>query len=352
MKLKICSPQLGLNPNSILGGEVYDYQILKGLATNGVNVHIILPNGNTRLPISKIPAFLFNFLLIPYIFKAYKQNHFQIIRLHAPYFTGIGALFFRLFHPQVKLVAVYHQARAGLFYDFFNRLFIRYWDQIITDSKQAKNSLVTRYYLKPQKIKPVYNGAPDYLKPVKYKKRKPTLLFMGLLTERKNPLFLIRLVNHLNQKKIKINLNICGSGPLRPQIIQLIKNLKLQKQIKITPPIFGPKKQKLYDQADIFVHPSLHEGFPLVVIEAMTCGLPIVISKAPWAKEAIDHKLNGFLAETNSLNDWTEYITQLANNPSLRKKIGQNARKKALVNFTWSIAAKKQFQLLNKLIQK
>ena len=70
----ICSPQLGLTPNSILGGEVFDREILLGLAKRGIKVEIILPKGKpydkkiknwnvTCLPVSKFPAFFGNFLI-------------------------------------------------------------------------------------------------------------------------------------------------------------------------------------------------------------------------------------------------------------------------------------------------
>ena len=107
--MKVCSPQLGLSPNSDLGGEVHDHFILQGLANRGHKIFVFLPkdkdyqhNKNivvSRAPFKHIPAITFNLLIIPYLFKTYRKEKFDILRVHNPYFVGLGALFFKFFHP-------------------------------------------------------------------------------------------------------------------------------------------------------------------------------------------------------------------------------------------------------------
>lgn len=310
--MRICSPQLGLDPNSILGGEIYDYEILKGLAGKGMEIEILLPKNRpydktvknwhiTYLPITHIPAFLYNFLEIPYLFKIYRQRPFKILRVHVPYFTGVGALIFKLFHPKVKVIATYHQVRSGLFANLF--------DGIICDSQAAKDRLINKFRAESQKISVIHGGTPAYLKPIRKPHQGIVLLFMGLFIERKNPLFLIQVVNKLLKKFPRVKLIFCGDGPLKSFI-------KPSPNIIINPPVFGKDKQKLYSQADIFVHPAIHEGFPLVVLEALACGLPVVISNEPWAKETIIPHQNGELAKTNDIDDWVQKIEYMIKNKS------------------------------------
>lgn len=347
--MRACSPQLGLSPSSILGGETYDYQVLKSLAKLGVKIDILLPKNRpydttvtnwhvSFLSFTHIPAYLFNLLELPYLFTTYRRRPFQILRLHAPYFTGIGAWFFRLFHPQVKLVATYHQARRGWPFDLINRLFIHHWDAIITDSLAAKQDLIRRFNLLPHKITVIPGGAPSDLQPIKRPHRKiTTLLFMGLLIPRKNPLFLIKVIQKLT---VPVRLIFCGDGPLKSQ---------LEAHAIVHPPVFGKAKQQLYNQVDIFVHPALHEGLPLVVLEAMACGLPVVISAGFSAAEMIDHGKTGYLAKTNDVKDWVDKLTLLINNAALRHRFGRAARAKQLRQFSWAKAAQAHLRLFKSL---
>ncbi len=364
--MRICSPQLGLSPRSILGGEIYDHEILKGLARLGVKIEILLPKNRSydktiknwnvkQASIKHIPALLYNVIELPYLFSLYRQRPFQILRLHTPYFTGIGGWFFKLFHPQVKLVATYHQARRGFPFDQINKLFIHSWDLIITDSRYAKLSLIKRFDVNAKKIIVIPGGAPANLKTkphgVTAKSNFVTLLFMGLLIPRKNPLFIIEVIKKLIPQHPQIRLILCGDGPLKTEIQKKIRIEKLQKNISLHRPVFGREKQQLYHQADIFVHPALHEGFPLVVLEAMASDLPIIISQGYSAPEAVSTSKNGFLAKTSDLNDWVVKINTLVNDRKIRIKMGQNSRQIIEQKFTWNIAAKKHYQAFSKLIK-
>ncbi len=345
MNIRIMSPQLGLNPDSTLGGEVYDYEILRGLAKRGVAVEIILPalrpHGPTvkhwhitRLPLTHIPSWLYNLIELPYLFSIYNKRPFHLLRLHVPYFTGIGAWVFKLFHLQVKTIATYHQARSGFVFDLFNYIFAKTWDGIITDNQTAKDKLIKKFGISSSKITVIHGGAPTYLKPIRKPHSGIVLLFMGLLIPRKNPLFLIQVVNQLAKKYPQLQLIICGDGPLKSAV-------KQTRHIKLYPPVHGPAKQKLYSQADIFVHPAIHEGFPLVVIEAMAAGLPVVISDSSWSREAIQPGINGELALINQVDDWVSKISLVIKNKS--KYMIKN-------KFTWDESAKKHLQLCQKLL--
>ena len=129
MSLTVCSPQLGLAPNSILGGEVFDREILMGLAKKGVKIEIILPKNKPHdkniknwtisyLPIAHFPAILANLLYIPAIFSIYRKSKFQILRVHQPQFFSTTAIIFKLFYPNVKIVATYHQFKETKFWLF------------------------------------------------------------------------------------------------------------------------------------------------------------------------------------------------------------------------------------------
>ena len=367
--MRICSPQLGLSPNSVLGGEVYDREILLGLAKKNVKIDIILPKNLkidkdvknwfvTNLPIRRIPAILFNLIVIPYLFLVYKKTKFQILRLHSPQFIGLGALFFKIFAPTIKIIATYHQFREAKIFGL-GRFLNHKWDHIICDSQFVKSKIIKEYKIDIKKVTAIHNGVPSYLKPKekdgkllkKYNlEDKIVLLYMGLFIERKNPLFLINLLSKLTQTRSDLVLIFLGEGPLKPRIIRRAGKLTLSSRIRILNPIYGTKKTKIHNLADIFVHPAIDEGFALAPLEAMACAKPVVITKGYSGSEAVQEGINGYLCYPNNLNDWSQKLERLIKNPSLRKRMGTASLKKVKTEFQWNIAAEKHLEILKELV--
>ena len=366
----VCSPQLGLNPNSILGGEVFDREILLGLAKKRVKVEIILPEGKshdknvqnwhiTILSIKHFPAILGNLLIIPYFFKVYSKSQFQIIRLHSPRYLGIGALLFKIFKPKVKIVATYHQFGESNFGPF-SKMINNAWDHIICDSQNVRNRLIKTYQLPSAKITVVHNGAPSYLKPgskdkIQIKKLKLkgkiVLLFMGLFIDRKNPLFLLNVLSKLSQERSDIVLIFWGDGPLKSQILQKAKELRVDDKIRIIGPVFGPGKNKIHNLADIFVHPSIDEGFALAPLEAMACAKPIVITSGYSAAEAVEDGVNGFFCRPSETNQWAKKTQDLIDNSKLRERMGQASFMKVKREFQWRFSVEKHLEVFKRLLQ-
>lgn len=367
--MRICSPQLGLAPKSILGGEVFDREVLLGLAKKGIKVEIILPkdkpcdknikNWNiSYLPVSHFPAFLGNFLIIPYLFKLYKENKFEILRIHQPQYLGWGCLFFKLFNKEVRLVATYHQFREskfGLFPKFINNL----WDHIICDSQYVGDKLIKTYQVKSSKITVVHNGVPNYLRPVSKDKKleqklkldgKVVLLFMGLFIERKNPLFLLDVLSRSDLKsRSDLILIFWGKGQLESQIRTRAKELGINDKIRIQKPLFGPEKNRIHNLCDIFVHPSVDEGFALAPMEAMACGKPIVMTKNYSSNEAVEDGINGILCDINNEQSWVAAIKKLIDDSVLRKKMGRASFAKVKKEFQWEIAVEKHIEVFKKI---
>lgn len=361
-KIIVCSPQLGISPNSNLGGEVYDREIIKGLCDLGIEVVVILPKNKPYtacknlkvyyLPISHVsPPFLFNILIIPYLFSIYKKHKFNILRVHSPYFVGLGGLFFRLFNKKVSLVVIYHHLEDKLFYKLINKVFINSWDKIITVSKFTKKELLKNFKVKKDNIKVIYNGVSKKFKSQfkdtdlikKYNlKGKNVLLYFGQINQRKNVLFLLKLVKKL--KYPNFVLLICGDGNQKDLLEKKSRDWGLDNKIIFTGFIPENKKVDYYNLGDIFLYPSKLEGFGLSVLEAAACQTAVVVSNKGSLPELVIDGKTGYLAKYNIIADWKLKVEKLLKNDQLRKKLSYSAEKFSK-QFSWEKAAKENLKI-------
>lgn len=82
---------------------------------------------------------------------------------------------------------------------------------------------------------------------------------------------------------------------------------------------------EIYRASDMFVFPSRNEGLGNVILEAMACGLPVIVSQLPVLEKVVTHGENGFLIPVNDVSGLKDTILTLISEPSLAQKIGQNA---------------------------
>lgn len=352
--MKICSPQLGISPTSKLGGEVYDYQTLKGFAKRGITVFVYLPKDrnydknlkNFYVTYSLLkhvaPPWLFSFLCLPYLFKIYNKERFDILRIHSPRFLGIAGLIFHFFYPKVPIIASYVTSdRSTLFFPLEKKLF-QICSKIIVQSQFMKKQLISAYDVSEKKIAVTYGGQLQSIeKPQKnpnfanlIKKNDIVLLFMGLLIPRKNPIFVLEVFLELRKLFQNLKLIFIGDGSESQRIKEKIKSLHLSDEVILIKSAFGQEKSYWLSRMNIFLLPSLSEGFGLAVTEAMSFAKPVVVSDIEPFKEIIKNPVDGFTVPLIQ-SKWVNTVKTLLNNKALSSKIGKNALRKVKDQFNW-----------------
>lgn len=368
--MKICSPQLGIAPNSTLGGEVYDREILAEFSRQGNTVEILLPknrpydrslkNMNVKFAPVKIifPAYLYSLIILPYLFKTYHETNFDILRIHV-HFLAFGALVFKFFNPKVPIVAHYHLDENGLIFNFVNQLFLPRCDLVIADSNYLKKKLIDKFKLESNKVKVVHCGTDLNIKPgpkdpqilKKYNlKNKTVFIFMGRLISRKRPDFLVEIFNKVHISNPKTALLIFGEGPLKNQIEEKIEQYQIKNSVFLLGKTFGQEKVRFYNSSDVFIFPSVNEGFVLVILEALAAGLPAIASKAVSFNEAITDNVNGLLVDPHNEKGWIASMEKLIKNPGFAKKMGKNSRRIAEERFSWKTTASGNLSFYKKLL--
>jgi glycosyltransferase involved in cell wall biosynthesis len=146
-------------------------------------------------------------------------------------------------------------------------------------------------------------------------------------------------------------LHIFGEGNQKENLLQLITKNGLDSVIKI----HSPEKEiyTWYLKHSIFVFPSRYlEALPMVLIEAMSCGLPLVAFDAPCGpKDVIIDGKNGFLIKTGDVTGLSEKINQLIESTELRKSMGKSGREISL-NYNEERIMKRWVELFEELYSK
>lgn len=133
------------------------------------------------------------------------------------------------------------------------------------------------------------------------------LLSVGELNKNKNHQVVIRAIKEFGNKKIKYF--ICGQGPLEEKHKELIKELGLEEQVYLLG--FRTDIKQMCQAADIFMFPSLREGLPLSLMEAMACGIPSIVSNTRGNRDLINEKV-GIIVEPLDVEGWVKALDTMS----------------------------------------
>ena len=111
-----------------------------------------------------------------------------------------------------------------------------------------------------------------------------------------------------------------------------------------------PDVKDILNQTDIFIRPSITEGMPLTILEAMACQLPVIASNVSGVPELIDDHHTGLLIDVGDIKSLSQKIVLLSTNRDLRLTIGKKARSYIEKHFQWDITSEKTFDLYKKTL--
>lgn len=197
-----------------------------------------------------------------------------------------------------------------------------------TTSKIIATTKLAFQFIPQYKSVFIPNGVDTKLfKPIrkKTKRARLQLLNVGRFEPQKNQINLVKATRGINA-----DLLLVGNGSLKTKLIDEARKSRVN--IKILEKVDNSKLPHIYNDADIFVLPSLTEGPVKVLIEAMSCGLPVIGSKVRGIDEIITHKTTGYFCSTSE-KSIKEALNILISNEKLRNKLGENARNLMVSNF-------------------
>lgn len=165
------------------------------------------------------------------------------------------------------------------------------------------------------------------------------ILYVGALYEERGIIELVEAAKLLKQKKIEFCVQLVGmfiSFEFKALIFELIKNYNLENNIVFLGTKINEDKWKIYQDADIFCFPTFvpSETFGIVLVESMQFKIPIIASRWNGIPFVVTDGYDGLLVNPKDINDLADKMEILIRDNSLRKKLGENGRRKYLSNYS------------------
>lgn len=228
---------------------------------------------------------------------------------------------------------------------------IRRVDAVLTGSVFVANELCELMAVPREKVFPVLLGLTEHAKrpdaaSVAAARRqlglsRPYLLMVGTLEPRKNIPFLTEVFERLAEFDGDLVLAGMRGWKYKP-IIECIRSSRCAERIRHLEYVNENDLPALYAGAELFVFPSLYEGFGFTPLEAMACGTPVVSSPAGSLREVLGDA--AILVETSSADCWAETVRQVLDDSQLRSRLVSKGLEHAR-RFSWRETARKTWQV-------
>lgn len=183
---------------------------------------------------------------------------------------------------------------------------------------------------------------------------KNVLLFIGRLAEKKGLIYLINALPDIISKAPDTILIVCGNGPLKKDYEKLVKKNEMDNFVKFTGYVTENEKIDYISIADLLIVPSIvthdgdTEGLPVVILEGLSMGKPIIASDVGGIKDVIKTGVNGFLVEQKDSKIIAEKVLELIYNKELILQFSKSALITAKY-YDWNNIGKKYYSYLNNL---
>jgi glycosyltransferase involved in cell wall biosynthesis len=302
-------------------------------------------------------------LYVNKVFRTLEPN-VDIVHIHSPLSPLIKTTLPVLLTIHSPMLTDFRHTKITSFYSLFSKVSARYIsyplelkhikasNMVTTVSKSVAEELV-EYGLNPEEVAIIGNGVDEsFFNFNRYKPEngKNYVMYAGRIDREKGLFDLLKCGEYLCKERSDVFFIIAGEGRDLHILKQKTKELNLQDKFIFLGQIGRDQIVKWYHKAKIFILPSYHEGLPTVLLEAMSCGLPVIATNVRGNRDLISTGENGILVPAHSPKKMAEAISSLIDDEVLRNDIGTNARNTIEKKYTWDIISKKILECYESLI--
>ena len=362
MKIGIISE--AINDKNVTGIGTYTYNLLKILqvkskhnryfSINHLNIKMF--DHDTLIVENPFKQILQTYMWYPYLIIRLRKTDLDLI--HNP--SQIPTFF----KPAQKYIITVcdltplkfpkeHKIGKELIYKLLYPRTLKYSDRIIAISCSTKQDLINHFKIPDNKIKVIHLAADEKFQPpekksilkfkTEYNLNYPFILYVGTLEPRKNIPTLIKAFYNLKKYNLPHKLVIAGKkGWKYKSIFETIEKLDLQDDVIFTGYVPSEDLPALYSAADLFVYPSLYEGFGLPPLEAMSCGCPVITSNSSSLPEVIGDA--GIMIDPYDIDLLASSMYEVLTNDELKADMIKKGLERAKM-FSWEKCARETLEV-------
>jgi glycosyltransferase involved in cell wall biosynthesis len=175
---------------------------------------------------------------------------------------------------------------------------------------------------------------------------EPHILCVGRLIQFKGQSLLLEAFAELCANGLRGRLTLVGDGPKREEFEAIAARLSVADRVTFTGSVGQEEIRSIYRSADIFCLPSMAEGLPVVLMEAMAFELPVVATRTFGIPELVEDGRSGLLVSPGRVDLVVDALERLVRDPDLRQRIGREGRRKVLAEFDVNASARRLRDIL------
>ena len=284
---------------------------------------------------------------------------YKIDVLHSPHYT------IPLFSPCRKVVTFHdmifflypelHGLTKRIFFRTMMSMSSRRADEIITISENTARDVIALLPVKPEKVHAIPLAAGSNYRPMTDRsaidricdqhglQNGEYILFVGALEPRKNIPVLLHSYQNLLDRGIHKKLAVVGKkGWMFDEIFNTVQKLKMEDNVVFPGYVSEQDLPYLYNGACLFVYPSLYEGFGLPILEAMSCGIPVLTSNISSMPEIVGN--SALLVDPRDPKQLAEVMEQVLTDNVLNDSLKERGVRRA-AEFSWERTARETLQV-------
>ena len=277
---------------------------------------------------------------------------------HPPYVMTLHGLEERRVHVQSREQKRGHawnfSLRNRLWHSFY-RMPLYAWSIRTADgahaySRDVWNLLQLKYNLDADRTAYIPNGVEQrFFLPRSYNAERPLkLLYAGTWLDQRGIFYIRTALERLAPQLPGLTMTFAGCG-CPPDTIREFFGAAAASTIIVEPVVPSAKTHELYAAHDVFLFPSLMEGLPSVLLEAMASGMPVITAETCGMPDVVEDDYNGLLVTPADASAIEQAVMRLAASPELRQRLGQTAQQ-TMTRYTWERSARPLEKLFRRVV--